>query len=100
MDLKKLKKLKAELKAIRLSPQGRKEHELVAIAKKVGRTRDKRGSEPNYVREDNPALSPPLSIPGHGAKDLKPGTVRSIVDALLSDLDAWEIFLMDAEEDE
>ena len=73
---------------------------MVAIASKVGRVRDKRGSEPNYVRAEDPALAPPLSIPGHGGADLKVGTVRSIVDALLSDLDAWEIYLLEVDDDE
>lgn len=86
--------------AIRLSPQGRSEREMVAIAKKVGRVRADRGSEPNYVRAEDPALTPPLSIPAHGSKDLKAGTVRNIVDALLDDVDRWEIFLLEATDDE
>jgi len=98
VDAKKIKKLRQELREIRQSPQGRRERDMVAIATKVGRVRDKRGSEPNYVRADNPALSPPLSIPGHGGTDLKLGTVRSIVDALLNDLDAWEIYLLEVDD--
>lgn len=97
MDRKRLKKLKAELAAIRRSPQNRKAADLQAIASKVGRELDKRGKEPTWVRKSDPALSPPLSIPDHGGVDLKSGTVRSIVDQLLSDLDDWDLYLLEAE---
>lgn len=42
---------------------------------------------------------PPLSIPGH-TRDLKPGTARSIIDILLNDVDDWEIYLLEAEDDD
>lgn len=100
MNKKKLQSLRKELTAIRRSPQNRSAADLKAIAKKVGRVLDKRGKEPTWVRKKDPALSPPLSIPDHGNVDLKCGTVRSIVDQLLNDLDEWDMHLADAEEDD
>lgn len=87
-----------KLEEMRRSPRGRSAKELVKIAGQLGRYLDPRGSEPNYVRKDNPALSPPLSIPGHAA-DLKIGTAISIIDALLSDVDEWEIFLLETDDE-
>jgi hypothetical protein len=98
VNLKNLRKIKLELQQIRRSPQGRAAVDLEAIARQLGRYRDRRGKEPTYVRFDDPALTPPLSIPGH-VGDLKVGTVRSIVDVLLNDVDEWEIFLLEVEDD-
>ena len=84
---------------MRKSPQGRKARDLVSIAQRVGRIRDNRGKEPTYVRAVNPALSPPLSIPDHGARDLKIGTAKNIIDMLLDDVSEWEIFLNQAQGD-
>lgn len=94
-----LSKIKRQLLAMRKAPQGRKAAELAAIAKLLGRYRDSRGKEPTYVRTRDPALSPPLSIPGH-SRDLKPGTARSIIDILLNDVDDWEIYLLEVEDDD
>lgn len=93
MNERKLKKLREQLELLRQSPTGLKARDFVSIAGKVGRVRDSRGKEPTYVRKENPALSPPLSIPNH-AKELKKGTAISIIDALLSDLDDWSIHLL------
>jgi hypothetical protein len=41
---------------------------------------------------------PPLSIPNHG--DLKIGTARSIVNTLLNDVDEWEIYLKENEDND
>lgn len=92
MNKKKLKKLKLELEQMSLSPQGRKSREFSRIAKSLGREEDGRGKEPTYIRKFNPELSPPLSIPNHSG-DMKPGTARSIIEALLNDVDEWEFFL-------
>lgn len=81
---------------IRRSPQGRKAREFISIAHKLGRIRDNRGKEPTYVRTRDPALSPPLSIPDHGARDLKIGTAKCIIDVLLDDVSDWELFLDEA----
>ena len=89
---KKLAELKRELLEIRKSPHGRKPRLFESMATRVGRVRDNRGKEPTYVRKIDPALSPPLSIPNHGGKDLKSGTARSIIDALLDDISEWEIY--------
>ena len=97
MNKARLDKLRRELREIRKNPAGRRASELEAYAKLVGRTLDKRGKEPNWVKEDDPVLTPPLSIPHH-SKDMKLGTVRSIVDQLLDDIDSWEQFLVDENE--
>jgi hypothetical protein len=99
MNLKKLKKIKQELDEIAWSPQGRNAARLVALAEQLGRVRDSRGKEPTYVRQLNPKLSPPLSIPGHTG-DLKVGTTKSIVQALLQDIDEWEEYLSEDLDDE
>ena len=90
MTPKQLKKHRQRLNEFERSPQGKTAAQLVSLATKIGRIRDNRGKEPTYVRETDPALSPPLSIPGHTG-DLKIGTVLSIVAQLQSDLDEWEI---------
>lgn len=81
------------------SPQGRRSAEFVTIAKQLGRVRDKRGKEPNYVREEDPALTPPLSIPNHSA-DMKTGTARSIIEALIDDADEWDLYLSEGQDDD
>lgn len=99
MTKKHLLKIKNLLREMRKSPSGRKANDLITIAKQMGRVLDNRGKEPNYVRKENPKLSPPLSIPGHPG-DLKLGTARSIIDMLLDDVDEWLIFLNDSEGEE
>lgn len=100
MTPKALKKIKRQLDEMRKSPFNRKPDDFISIAKQLGRALDNRGKEPTYVRENDPALSPPLSIPNH-SKDVKPGTARSIIDALLSDVDDWELHIIEnIDEDE
>lgn len=98
MNPKALKKLKRQLKEMEKSPFNRKPDDFISIAKQLGRTKDNRGKEPTYTRERDPTLSPPLSIPNHPG-DVKPGTARSIIDALLSDIDDWEIHLSESDDD-
>lgn len=81
------------------SPFNRKADDFISIAKQLGRTKSNRGKEPTYTRDRDPMLSPPLSIPNHPG-DLKPGTARSIIDALLSDVDDWEIYLLENDDDD
>jgi hypothetical protein len=95
-----LKKIKQELRQTLRSPQGRKPDELVSFAKRLGREKDSRGKEPTYVREREPALGSPLSIPRHGSKELKPCTTKNIITTLLDDADKWEQFLNSEDEDE
>jgi hypothetical protein len=90
----KLRKIRAELENIQASPKGVKFKELISIAEKLGRSKSNRGKEPTYVRKDAPELSPPLSIPKHPG-DMKAGTVLSIVETLLSDVDEWELHLQE-----
>lgn len=97
MKRKHLLRLQIELRQMRKSPSGRKASDFISIANQLGMKRDKRGKEPNYVRTDSPKLSPPLSIPGHPG-DLKPGTARSIIDALISHVDDWLIYLDEVED--
>lgn len=98
MNKRKLRKLRRELQEIRANPFGRRDRDLVGYAKAVHRTKSLVGKHPTYVRDGDPALAPPLSIPAHRG-DMAPGTVQCIVDILLSDLDAWEIHLMLSEEE-
>lgn len=96
---KQLKKIKKRLEEMRKSPYGITAEELISLAKKLGRTRDNRGKEPTYIRESDPILTPPLSIPAHPG-DLKVGTAKSIINSLLDDADDWEIHLQELEEGE
>jgi hypothetical protein len=91
LNRRRLEKIEQELLDLRRSPQGVRASDLVALAGKLGRTRTNRGKEPTYER---PALFPnspayPLTIPGHPG-DLRVGTVKSIVNALLNDVDEWK----------
>lgn len=99
MNLATLSKIRRQLQEMRRSPQNRTRTDFEAIAKQLGRKKDNRGKEPTYVREIDPALSPPLSIPGHSG-EMKVGTARSIIDALLNDVDDWELFLQGAADEE
>jgi|688.fasta_scaffold512664_1 hypothetical protein len=99
MKEKKLVKLKKQLEDMRKSPQGRKADEFITIAKQLGREEDPRGKEPTYVRKINPELSPPLSIPNHSG-EMKTGTARSIIDALLDDVDEWKLYLAQQRDNE
>jgi hypothetical protein len=96
MNPKKLRKIKQELKAINRNPRGRSYRELVALAEKLERKLVGTGKHPTYVRGADPTLTPPLSIPSHPG-DMAIGTVKEIVDILLSDVDVWEIHLMEGE---
>ncbi len=93
MDIKSLNKIEKDLTDLLKSPHGIKSKTLISIAKKLGRMIDNRGKEPTYIRKINPALSPPLSIPNHKGKDLRPGTARSIIEALLNDVDEWKLYI-------
>ena len=97
---KSLAKIKQELLQMRRSPQGRKAEEFISLAKRLGREQDNRGKEPTYVRQSDPSLSPPLSIPKHGASDMKVGTSKSIIDMLLDDVSDWEQYLTEVDENE
>jgi hypothetical protein len=99
MTPKKLRTLKRQITEMLRSPQGRKNEDLVGLATQLGRKEHNRGKEPTYVRNDGPALMPPLSIPKHSG-DMPPGTARSILNQLLSDCDDWEIFLQSEREDD
>lgn len=93
MNKRKVAKLKESLEQMRLHPQGRSSKDFQKIAAAIGRKLSSvRNNEPTWIREQDPELSPPLSIPNHSG-DMPVGTARSIIDALLSDLDSWEIYL-------
>lgn len=99
MDSKKLAEIERELRHLRIHCHDIKRERLVSLAGSLGRDR-KPGftNEPTYVRIREPALSPPLSIPAHDT--LKTGTARSIIRALLDDVDAWRQHLQDQEIDD
>ncbi len=99
MEAKTLKKIKRQLQEMYKSPYNRKPEAFISIAKQLGRTLANRGKEPTYIREHDPVLSPPLSIPNHPG-DMKPGTARSIISTLLSDVDDWEIYLLEKIDDD
>lgn len=99
MDRRRLRKIKEELDAISRSPFGRKSRDLERIAKALGRERFNRGSEPNYVRTEEPRFTYPLSIPHHSS-DLKVGTTKSIVRSLYDDVATWEQWLEENQADD
>lgn len=92
MNSKNLSKIERDLNNLLRSPSGIKPKTLISIANKLGREIDNRGKEPTYIRAKDPSLSPPLSIPNHKGKDLKTNTARSIIDALLNDVDEWKLY--------
>lgn len=98
MNLKKLRKIKRELEAIKKSPSGRTFKELTSIANQLELKRESRGKEPTFEKLDPPPFLTPITIPGH-AGDLAVGTVKSIVFWLLNAHDTWEIYLMSLEKD-
>jgi hypothetical protein len=87
MNAKKIAELRKKIDRLR-QKGGIKSSELETLAKRFGKVRHKRGSEPNWVDEEHPNLRP-LSIPHHG-KELNRFTAQSILDQLESDLDALE----------
>lgn len=98
MNRKKLVDLKSDLMRMRANFAPIESRLLEKYARAVGRERDPRGKEPNWVRKIDPELTPPLSIPNH-AKPLKAGTARSIIDQLISDVDEWLLYLGQHEDD-
>jgi hypothetical protein len=95
MNRTNLIKIRRRLMEMRKSPANCKAREFISIAIKLGRMKHSRGKEPNYVRIE-PWLSAPLSIPNHSV-DYKRGTALSIIDTLLSDVDEWELYLLEAD---
>jgi predicted RNA binding protein YcfA (HicA-like mRNA interferase family) len=87
MNRKKLEKLRREIEQRRASPQ--KATAIERLARKLGRRKVKRGSEPTW-ESDLPGVYP-MGIPHHGNKDLAPGTRNNILNQLEEqDLAAWE----------
>jgi hypothetical protein len=82
----KLRKIHARLRQLRgASAKARK---VEALAKALGRSRVKRGSEPTWVNDSFPELRP-VSIPHH-SRELKRFTTESILDQLeAQDIAAW-----------
>lgn len=99
MNTHHLGKIKRALSELMRSPAGIKAIELDGLARALGRQRAKRGKEPTYTRNDDPRLSPPLSIPGH-AKELQVSTAKSIIRALLRDVAVWENYLQGGDDGE
>lgn len=94
MNGRKLKKLRIEIEAATASPYNVKRQDLIRWAGKLGREERNRGKEPTYVRDDDPTLSPPLTIPASG-KTTSIGVTRSVLDFLINDIDTWELFLLE-----
>ncbi|WP_143762962.1 hypothetical protein [Ramlibacter tataouinensis] len=95
MNLRKINKLEAELRAVLKSPSSRSSTYMRSLAKQVERKMVNRGKEPTFERHDPPPL-PPLTIPGHPG-DLSIGVVRSVANQLLNDLDEWRLHLQQQE---
>lgn len=98
MNIKSLRRFRKELNELRRNFAPQSAATLADYASAVGRRLENRGKEPTWVKKDDPSLSPPLSIPHH-SKGVKAGTARSIIDQLLADLDEWEIYLIEQEND-
>ena len=92
MNRSRLRKIERELIELSRAPRGRKAGVFIGLAQKLGRIRVNRGKEPTYERKIDPVFKFPLTIPNHPG-DIKPGTARSIIDALLSDVDEWREWL-------
>jgi hypothetical protein len=86
MNKNKLKKIQREIRSLRKRSGSVTERELVAIAKKLGRQRANRGTEPTYISDNLPG--PPIRIPSHPGT-LKQGTALSILDDLETDVFNW-----------
>jgi hypothetical protein len=96
MTKKKLAKLRRELDGLRAGKYSLKTSDLISFAKKVGRKRDtSRGKEPTYICESIDGVRP-LSIPGHNT--INPHTAGSILDSLEADLDRWEAWIEQQEQ--
>ena len=87
MDAKQIAELRRKISRLRRKG-GIKSSELESLAKRFGRVRHKRGSEPTWVDNEHPNLRP-LAIPHHG-KELNRFTAQNILNQLESDLDALE----------
>lgn len=86
MNRRRLYRIRRLLEQARRSQQ--KARDLEALARMLGRRRDKRGKEPTWVHDELPVF--PLSIPHHGGRDLAPSTRSSILNVLEGDVIAWE----------
>jgi len=87
MNPPKVIRLRQKLESLR-GKGGVKSTEIQLLAKKLGRKRHKRGSEPTWINESFRHLRP-VSIPHH-SKGLNRFTARAILDQLEADLEAWE----------
>ena len=89
-----VRRLRAELEALRARRRSLRSSEVVALAKRIGRKRVNRGKEPTYERTG----WLPLTIPGHSS-DLAIGTASNILDQLEEDIERLEAESQDQEED-
>jgi hypothetical protein len=88
MTKKKLNRIRRKLDVLRAGAAGLRSHQLVQIAKSLGRRRSNRGKEPTYVSDPFPDLRP-VSIPSHRGT-LNRFTASSILDQLDEDVFRWE----------
>ena len=91
----KLEKIRREIESLRASKHNIKPHDLVSLAKSLGRVKSKRGKHPTYV-STLMATRNPLSIPGHPT--IKTGTACGILDELESDVDELSALLDEQEQ--
>ena len=95
MTRRKLARIRRRLEQLRSRPANVRSRELVALARRLGRRRYKRGKEPTYINEDLPHRRP-LSIPSH-AGTLNRYTAGNILDQLELDVLSWEQILEERE---
>lgn len=98
MNREKLFKIRKEIEKVRRQG-GVRASDLQRIARLVGRRLATRGKEPNWVSDSLPS-SRPISIPDHGGRDMRRGTVRSILNDLEGDVDSLEALLEDGDDGE
>ena len=84
----KLERARQDIQKLR-GKGGVKASKFEGLAKSLGRTKHKRGSEPTWVNPKHPDWRP-LSIPHHGSKDINKHTGRSILDQLEEDIEKLE----------
>jgi hypothetical protein len=84
MNAKKLDDIEREIESCRRKANKSRDLEKLAIALERKRFTG-RGKEPTYISTAFPG-APPLTIPYHAGKDLKPGTQKNILNQLETDV--------------
>jgi hypothetical protein len=86
MNKRRLKKLVQEMRSLRNRAGSITERDLIGIAKKLGRTKFKRGDHPTYISIPFHDLKP-VTIPSH--RTMNRHTALAILDDLDNDVFRW-----------